>query len=535
MKHQSGIIAAGHPAAADAGATILRQGGNAVDAAIAAASTSFTAEPVLTAAGGGGFMLISAGGKRNILFDGFARMPSGKVLMPELNTELKAIPIDFGNAIQTFHIGQASVGTPSLLFMLFAAHDQLGRLPLREALAPGIDAARSGIRLNPLQASFIKLLRPILTDTGNAGSLYAPDRQGGKSGKLLSEGENFRNPDLANTLEMLSIEGIAEMYHGDLARAIVSACIPHGLLAMDDMRAEQVKIRSPLQINCMRGTLLTNPAPSSGGLLIAFAAAVFDRLLETDEAKQLPWPVLMAECLRSASNKRGSGLDSRIYQPNIAEKELIPGQLEKAVEAIRLRLSGLTDIPHPESGNRHGSTTHISIVDRNGMAVSLTTSNGEGSGIVVPGTGIHLNNMLGEEDINPLGFHTLDPGTTLSSMMAPSIFLANGRPSMVLGSGGSNRLRGAILQTLVRHKFLRQNIETAVHAPRLHNEGNELEIEPDFLSAHERMHLLRLGWKLKDWQQQSVYFGGVHAISIDAKGNVQARADPRRGGAIAWA
>ncbi len=535
MKLRSGIVAAGHPATAEAGAAILRQGGNAVDAAIAAACTSFTAEPVLTAAGGGGFMLVTHSRNRSILFDGFARLPSGKSLMPELNTALKAIPIDFSNTVQTFHIGQASIGTPSLMAMLFAAHDQLGCLPLHETLAPGIDAAHSGIRLNHLQASFIKLLHPILTDTSDASSLYAAGRQGRKAKAVLSEGENFCNPDLANTLEMLSIEGIAEMYHGDLAKAIVSSCIPHGLLTMDDMRAEQVQIRSPLQMNCMGGTLLTNPAPSSGGLLIAFAAAVFDRLLKTDGLKQLPWPVLMAECLRSASNKRDSGFNSRIYQANIADKELTSGQIESAVQAIRLRLSGLKDVPCLESGNRHGSTTHISIMDRNGMAVSLTSSNGEGSGIVVPGTGIHLNNMLGEEDINPLGFHALDPGATLSSMMAPSIFLVDGRPSMVLGSGGSNRLRGAILQTLVRHKLLGQNIETAVFAPRLHNEGDELDIEPDFLDEHDRMQLMKLGWKLEDWQQQSVYFGGVHAISIDGKGGLQAAADPRRGGAVAWA
>lgn len=535
MKHHSGIVAAGHPATAEAGAAILRQGGNAVDAAIAACCTSFTAEPVLTAAGGGGFMLVADKSKRNILFDGFTRMPSGLTSMPEHNTELKAIPIDFGNTVQTFHIGQASVGTPSLLAMLFAAHKQLGRLPLREALAPGIDAAKNGIRLNHLQASFIKLLHPILTDTVTSRDLHAPDRQGRKKGELLSEGEAFRNPDLANTLEMLAIEGIDEMYHGDLARAIVKACIPHGLLSMDDMRAQQMHIRSPLQMACMGGTLLTNPAPSSGGLLIAFAAALFDRLLDVEEAKQLPWPVLLAECLRSASNKRHSGLDSQIYQANIADELLTDGQLKEAVDVVRLRFSGLTDITYSESGNRHGSTTHISIMDQNGMAVSLTTSNGEGSGIVVPGTGIHLNNMLGEEDINPLGFHALDPGVTLSSMMAPSIFLTDGCPSIVLGSGGSNRLRGAILQTLLRHKLLGQDIETAVHASRLHNEGNELEIEPDFISEHERMQFMKLGWELKDWQQQSIYFGGVHAISIDKKGNLQAGADPRRGGAVAWA
>ncbi|MDQ6982165.1 MAG: gamma-glutamyltransferase, partial [Mariprofundus sp.] len=157
------------------------------------------------------------------------------------------------------------------------------------------------------------------------------------------------------------------------------------------------------------------------------------------------------------------------------------------------------------------------------------------SGIVVPGTGIHLNNMLGEEDINPLGFHALPGGTTLSSMMAPSIFMNEGRPAVVLGSGGSNRLRGAILQVLTRHLLLEQNIEEAVHAPRLHNEGNRLDIEPDFLSDHDKDQLMQLGWNLNPWQQQSVYFGGVHAITCDINGHLHASGDPRRGGTARYA
>ncbi|MFQ5519456.1 MAG: gamma-glutamyltransferase, partial [Mariprofundus sp.] len=209
MKHNTGMVVAGHSATADAGAAILRAGGNAVDAAIAAITTSFCAEPVLTAAGGGGFMLVADPHKQPALFDGFARMPSARI-PGTFDIELKAVPIDFGDTVQTFHIGQASVGTPSLLAMLFEAHRQHGKLPLIEALAPGIDAARSGIRLNALQASFISLLKPILTSTVSSKSLHAP------AGQLLTEAENFSNPDLANTLEMLAIEGINEMYHGDL-------------------------------------------------------------------------------------------------------------------------------------------------------------------------------------------------------------------------------------------------------------------------------------------------------------------------------
>jgi len=143
--------------------------------------------------------------------------------------------------------------------------------------------------------------------------------------------------------------------------------------------------------------------------------------------------------------------------------------------------------------------------------------------------------MLGEEDINPLGLHALTPGQHLSSMMAPSILLQQGRPSMILGSGGSNRLRGAILQVLTRHLLEGQALETAVYAPRLHNEDIQLDAEPDCLQNSERAQLQNLGWTIRDWQEPSVYFGGVHAISSSANGNIEAVGDPRRGGAVAYA
>ncbi len=532
-KSAKGMVVAGHPATADAGAAILKAGGNAVDAAIAAITTSFSAEPVLTAAGGGGFMLVAEPTRPARLYDGFTRMPAAAALLassPVSEAGLQAIPIDFGDTVQTFHIGQASVGTPSLLAMLFHAHRLHGKIPLQDALAPGIDAARSGIRLNSLQASFIALLQPILTSTEQCKEIHAPHD------KLLIEGENFRNPDLANTLEMLSHEGINEMYQGDLARHIVAACIPHGLLNMADMRAEQVNIRKPLSTALFGGTLLTNPTPSSGGLLISLATTLLDQLSKLVETSKTPWPVLISEVLRTASRVRHNGLDKRIHEHAIAAELLTEKNIQHHLDNIlhRLRNPAATQDQH-EPSNRHGSTTHISIIDKDGMAVSMTSSNGEGSGIVVPGTGIHLNNMLGEEDINPLGFHALPAGFTLPSMMAPSILMRHGKPAVVLGSGGSNRLRGAIIQVLARHLMLGQDIESAVHAPRLHNEADRLDIEPGLLSEHDRYQCLKMGWKLNDWQQQSVYFGGVNAISCDVKGGMQGSGDARRGGAVAYA
>ncbi|MDQ7010687.1 MAG: gamma-glutamyltransferase, partial [Mariprofundaceae bacterium] len=264
-----GVVAAGHAATAEAGAVILREGGNAVDAAVAAVCTSFIAEPVLTGAGGGGFLLLHEQGGKSMLYDGFARMPGGK-LPPE--PDFRAIPIDFGDAVQTFHTGRASVATPPLLAMLFAAHGHHGRLPLREVLAPAMAAGKDGIRMNALQASFLRLLEPILSAEPECWRLHAPN------GELPAAGELFRNPELANTLEMLACEGIGEMYHGDLARAIATACTPGGLLGMDDLAQDQVCLRTPLKLETMDGQLLTNPPPSSGGCLIAFTLQLIEML-----------------------------------------------------------------------------------------------------------------------------------------------------------------------------------------------------------------------------------------------------------------
>ncbi|MDT8376226.1 MAG: gamma-glutamyltransferase [Mariprofundaceae bacterium] len=523
---RQGIVAAGHPVTAEAGAHMLEDGGNAVDAAVAAACTSFIAEPVLTGAGGGGFMLIHNSTGRNIFYDGFSRMPARPV-DDQCLPDFRAIPVDFGDTIQTFHIGQASVATPSLLAMLFAAHKKQGHLPIEVVMQPAIAAARNGVHLNELQASFIHLLEPILTAEAACRRLHT------NGDSLLAEGDLFRNPDLANTLEMLSIEGVREMYEGDLARAIVSAVDKGGLLSMDDLRGEQVTLRKPLSSSLFGGILLTNPPPSSGGCLISFAAKLLETLMR--RYPEHPFPVLLTEALRETSRRRGNDFDHKVYERDMAEAFLAEERIRHSLEQIRRRLGGEPGTASKEPENRHGSTTHISVVDREGTAVSVTSSNGEGSGIVVPGTGIHLNNMLGEEDINPLGFHKLPAGATLSSMMAPSMLLKNGRPVVTLGSGGSNRLRGAIVQVLCRYTLMEQSIHHAVFAPRLHNEGNRLDVEPGGLNDACRQQLMELGWEVCDWENQSVYFGGVHAICMDEKGRLDGAGDPRRGGSVAWA
>ena len=171
-------------------------------------------------------------------------------------------------------------------------------------------------------------------------------------------------------------------------------------------------------------------------------------------------------------------------------------------------------------------TTHLSTLDSDGNAVSLTTSHGEGSGVVIPGTGVVLNNLLGEEDIHPHGFHSLFPGVRIASMMAPTIALTRGKPHVVLGSGGSNRLRTAILQTLIKLIDFDKTLEQAVNGPRIHWENGKLDVEPGF-SKKTVQELKPLGDPFKEWPEKNLFFGGVHAVMPkDGAGDI------RRGGAV---
>ena len=184
------------------------------------------------------------------------------------------------------------------------------------------------------------------------------------------------------------------------------------------------------------------------------------------------------------------------------------------------------------SANRLGSTTHVSVLDADGWACAVTTSNGEGSGVVVPGTGVHLNNVLGEEDLSPLGFHVEPPGRRLPSMMAPTVVLHDGVAQLVVGSAGSNRIRSALLQVIVNVVDRGLAAQDAVDAPRVHYAPDELFAEPGIPADA----LAATGLPVTLFRGPNLYFGGCQAVVCDrATGALTGGADPRRGGGVAVA
>jgi gamma-glutamyltranspeptidase/glutathione hydrolase len=489
-----GAVAAGHPVTAETGAAVLREGGNAVDAAVAAVLASFVTESPLTGFGAGGFMLVRPPGAEGVLLDFFVESPGrGRV---ERGAELVPVRILFDGTPQIFNIGAASCGVPGTPAGLWEAARRSGSVPIADLAAPAIRLASEGVVVNAGQAYLHELLTPVLTEYEECRALYAP------GGRLLGEGDVFRFPELAEALERFAAEGPEPFYRGEVARAVADwVCERGGTLTAEDLAEYEAIPRGPVQATFRGREILSNPPPSAGGILIAYC---LDRLEQEGEADLEQVVAAMEE----AQAARTDGFHRGLYEDGFAETFL---------------------------ADRLGSTTHISVVDADGGCASVTCSNGTGSGVVVPGTGVHVNNMMGEEDLNPLGFHVLPPGRRMPSMMAPTIVLRDGELEMALGSGGSNRIRSAILQAILRLIVDGLEAPEAVAAPRVHFEAGAVQAEPG-VDEEALGRLEQRGYQVARWARPNWFFGGVHAVTRDvATGELQGGGDPRRGGAVALA
>jgi gamma-glutamyltranspeptidase/glutathione hydrolase len=498
-----GVVAAGHAETCRAATAALEAGGNAFDAAVAAGFASAVCEPALTSLGGGGFLLARPAEGRPVLFDFFADTP-GRALPPgDLEPHFLPVTVRFPASEQVFNVGLGSCAVPGALRGYLHVHGRLGRLPLREVLAPAVRLAREGVRLNARQAYFLSLLRPILTLTDGGRALFAPE------GAVPVEGERLRNPALADFLEALPTDGDRALHEGSIAARIDRDMREGGgLLTRADLAAYHVVEREPLSVDYRGHRLLTNPAPSFGGSLLALSLRLLEETGAPPAQADAParFTALLA-VMREVDRLRARGC-------------LSPDDLARLSEAERGALRARVR-------RSSGGTTHVSVCDALGNAASMTTSNGEGSGYVVPGTGIHLNNMMGEDDLHPDGFHASPPGQRVASMMSPCLLLRDGDLHAVLGSGGSKRIRTALLQVVSDRVDHGLALDDAVERPRIHWDGETLHAEPGL--GPEVLAALAARAPVRSWDRLDLYFGGVHAVAPGG----EAAGDPRRGGAVA--
>jgi gamma-glutamyltranspeptidase/glutathione hydrolase len=512
-----GAIAAGHRLTAEAGASILAEGGNAVDACLAAAFASWVTESPLTGPGGGGFLLVHrARDRMDRVLDFFVAVP-GKGLEGEETAVMETIDVDFdGSSSQVFLVGPASCAVPGVVAGLELAHRTYGTVPWRHLLEPAIELARDGVELTPPQAYLHTILDLILRHTAESRAIYGEETR-------LTRGERLVMSDLVGTLEQLAEGGAQEFYEGDLGRTISRYLREKGgLLTTDDLAAYRVVWRRPMRVAFERHVFATNPPPSSGGVLIGYALALLDRMGGNGGPGTAEAIEALVEVMRETSRVRGGSFASDLYRGGLAQRLCADESLAAAL--ARMGRGG------PDASEPVGApgTTHISVVDQRGNAASLTCSTGAGSGVVVPGTGIHLNNMLGEYDLNP-GGRILSPGSRLTSMMAPSLVLRGTSPRLVVGSAGSIRLRGAIMQlvvNVVRHGL---PVEEAISVPRVHVDNGLVHCEGGS-DQRELDRLEQMGYELVRWRRRNLFFGGAATVEVREDGSLAAAGDPRRGG-----
>jgi gamma-glutamyltranspeptidase/glutathione hydrolase len=513
MAKRKGAVAAGHADSAAAGRAVLEAGGNAVDAAIATAFAACVAEPTLTGLGAGGFMLIhSAKRSTQTLLDFFVAMPGQSLRKKKRElAKLIPVPVDFGQTVQLFQCGPASVAVPGFAAGLCAAHAAYATMPLRVLIEPAQELAKRGVVQTRQQEFLNRILYPILSLSKENASLFT-----GSSGPL-AEGETFQVPELADTLEEIAVTRGRSLYEGDLAAALLTELDRGGgYITKADLEQYEVVERQPVRARYRDAEISTNPPPSSGGALIAHTL----RLLDGFALGRLEWqsPAHLRHLIEaqiSTAQARQTRFDAHVHEEEVLDRLLA----EELMAADAGRLS-----------NRLGNTTHLSVVDAAGNAVSMTSSNGSTAGVVVPGTGILLNNMLGEEDLNPGGFHKHPAGLRLPSMMSPTIVLKGDRPTLVLGSAGSNRIRSAIIGVITARMDFGKSISEAVEAPRVHVEAGKAQLEGGLPSATAAA-LSASGYSISLWKDPNLFFGGVQAVGIGPKGELTGHGDSRRSGA----
>jgi gamma-glutamyltranspeptidase/glutathione hydrolase len=279
-----------------------------------------------------------------------------------------------------------------------------------------------------------------------------------------------------------------------------------------------VAVREPLAVDYGGMRIYTNPPPSAGGVLIAFGLHLL-RNAGVAETK-------FGSTAHLAALARVMALTNRARAEQAAQGE--DAAASGLLNADLLRRYGAEIANHPKADR---GTTHISVIDGDGNAAGLTVSNGEGCGHIIPGTGIMANNMLGEDDINPHGFHKWPLDTRMSSMMAPTLMLGRDGSETVFGSGGSNRIRTALLQVIVNLSDFDFGVADAVAHPRLHLEGDVLDVEAGF-PGDQVDGLAEIFPRVNRWGARNMYFGGVHGVHWNPRTrHLAAGGDPRRGGA----
>ncbi len=330
-----------------------------------------------------------------------------------------------------------------------------------------------------------------------------------KKNSLIEGGDTCKNPNIGDFLKIILNKGPEYFYNGDGLNHIMDFLGDSSCLSANDFQEYKVNKRNPISIKFKEHEIYTNPAPAYGGTLIIF-------ILELLKDKEKIYPIDIIKGMNLATRARNE-VCRNPENENEIQSILDINFIERYK---RLFLNEIFEFSSENQG--FGSTTHVSVLDRDGNAASITTTNGEGCGRIIPKYGIMMNNMLGEVDLNPYGFHNWNTKRRLPTMMSPMIAIKDNETKFVLGSGGSNRIRSANTQVILNLLCHKMNLKDAIDLPRFHLENTTLYSEPNILIPDNR---LKKKLTINQFDEKNLFFGGVNAVS-----DSEAVGDSRRGG-----
>ncbi|MFA5111640.1 MAG: gamma-glutamyltransferase [Desulfobaccales bacterium] len=524
---KSGVIAAAHPLAAEVGIEILKKGGNAVDAAVATAFALGVVEPNASGIGGGGFMLIYLPkflGAKVVAIDYRETAPSkatAKMFQKLGPDQMK--------------IGPRSVAVPGTVAGLTLALQKYGTMALKDVLEPAIQLAEQGFPVTKLLNSMMANNVPKLSRFPAAARIYLKD------GRPFKVGDRLYQKDLAETYRLIAAQGQEVFYRGAIAEAIAKEMQQSkGLITREDLANYRPVARFPVEGNYRGYEIISMGPPSSGGTQVIEILNILEGYDMARLGLNSPESIeIMAEAMEKAFSDRAEYMgDPDLVKVPLAEllskehaEKLRKGMKTKPKDRLQGRLI-TGNIAFQESDQ----TTHLSVADKEGNLVALSQSIDAffGSGVVVAGTGILLNDGMGDFSPEADGPNSIEPGKRPLSNMSPTLVLKDGKPYLTIGTPGGTRITSALAQVLMNLIDHRLTLPEAINAPRVHRhtKTGELLLESR-IPRKVRNVLARKGYPLVLKKDFDIYLGGAQGVTIDAKtGMLFGAADPRREGAV---
>ncbi len=516
------MVVSAHPLASEVGITVLKEGGNAVDAAIATLFMLNVVEPYASGLGGGGFALVrmSTGEEKVVIYR--ERAP-GKVDA--------SVYYDPSDSLRKLRSGGTAVCVPGAPAGWAEIYDRWGTKPLEYLASFAINTAENGFLVDPTFARQIKDAYPLLSSDSLLAKVFLKD------GLAFEVGDTFRQPLLANTMRWLVTNGLGSFYRGPIAESVVEAARNSGSsMTLYDLEFYRCEVVEPLRGRYRDFEILTAPPPSAGGAALLETLMLFERV---NNSGLTPYENthLLAQCIQQGLVDAEAFIeDSEInrFNPDIFFSE---ERINSAFKTISLKSKPCARPPIGLSTDlnmrKDGNTTHLVVYDRWGNAVSLTQSINYffGAGVMAGSTGILLNNQMADFSVPPDSVNTVAPRKMPRSNMTPLIVIKDNQPVLIIGTPGGGRIVSTTSQLITNMIDLKMDISTAIDAPRFYPTRQHLVIE-NRQTKKNLNYLKRYGYEIHLAPPFHHYFGGAHGIWVDYNSKkLIGAADRRRGGA----